>query len=99
YNALAVGESAIVTYSYDIEDGNGGTVAQSATITITGANDAPSVATAISSTASEDDASYSVDLLSGSSDPDASDVLNVANLTLVSGDTSGVTVDGNALDI
>ena len=41
YNSLAVGESEVITYSYDVTDGNGGT-AQTATITITGANDGPS---------------------------------------------------------
>ncbi|WP_205387846.1 cadherin-like domain-containing protein, partial [Pseudosulfitobacter sp. DSM 107133] len=40
YNALAVGETAVITYAYDVIDGNGGSIAQTATITITGANDA-----------------------------------------------------------
>ncbi|HVM37014.1 MAG TPA: Ig-like domain-containing protein [Sphingomicrobium sp.] len=42
YNYLKAGESEIVTYSYTIDDGNGGTVVQTATITIEGRNDAPS---------------------------------------------------------
>ena len=99
YNSLAVGESEIISYTYDIIDGNGGTVAQTATVTITGENDAPTVAAAITSTANEDDIAYSVDLLDGASDVDASDTLNVSNLVLVSGDASGVTVNGNSLDI
>ncbi|MDP7215292.1 MAG: cadherin-like domain-containing protein, partial [Rhodospirillales bacterium] len=42
YNSLAVGESEVITYSYDIIDGHtGGTVSQTATITVTGTNDAP----------------------------------------------------------
>ncbi|WP_037471413.1 VCBS domain-containing protein, partial [Sinorhizobium fredii] len=41
YDYLAVGETAVITYSYDIVDGHGGAVAQTAAITITGANDAP----------------------------------------------------------
>src|SRR5690606_7468211 len=71
YNSLAVGESVVIEYSYDVVDGNGGTVAQTATIIITGNNDAPSISSAIVSSASEDDATYSVDLLAGASDPDA----------------------------
>ncbi len=41
YNYLAVGESEIITFSYTIIDGNGGSVAQTATITISGVNDSP----------------------------------------------------------
>ncbi|MBU2984233.1 retention module-containing protein, partial [Saccharophagus degradans] len=99
YNALAVGESEVITYSYEVEDGNGGSVAQTATITITGSNDAPTVSSAVTSTASEDDAAYSLDLLTNASDADGSDTLNVNNLTLVSGDASGITVSGNSLSI
>jgi VCBS repeat-containing protein len=47
YDHLAVGEHATVTVKYNVVDGNGGAVAQSATITITGANDAPAVSAAI----------------------------------------------------
>ena len=99
YNHLAAGESETIAYSFNVIDGNGGTVAQTATITMTGANDGPSVTGVISETASEDAASFSVDLLQGASDPDASDVLNVAGLTLDSGDASGVTVGTNSLTI
>ena len=80
-------------------DGNGGTVSQSATITITGENDGPTVGAAITATSTEDDAAFNVDLLAGASDPDTSDVLNIDNLLLTGGDGSGVTVNGNTLDI
>ncbi|MBE9103241.1 DUF4347 domain-containing protein [Vacuolonema iberomarrocanum] len=39
YNTLLDGQSEVITYSYDIEDGNGGSVSQTATITITGITD------------------------------------------------------------
>lgn len=99
YNALAVGESVTIVYSYDIEDGNGGVVSQTATVTITGENDAPTVDAAIEASATEDDAGFSVDLIAGASDVDASDSLNAANITLESGDDSGVSINGNSLDI
>ena len=99
YNALAVGESVTIVYSFDIEDGNGGVVSQTATVTITGENDAPTVDAAIEANATEDDASFSVDLLTGASDVDTSDSLSAANITLESGDDSGVTINGNSLDI
>ena len=99
YNALADGESEVISYIYEVEDGNGGSVVQTATITITGSNDAPTVSSAVTSTASEDDTAYSLNLLANASDPDSTDTLNVTNLTLVSGDASGVTVSGNSLSI
>src|SRR6185369_9664828 len=49
--------------------------------------------------ASEDDAGFSVNLLAGASDPDASDVLSVSGLTLVSGDAAGITPSGNSLAV
>jgi len=99
YNYLAVGEAMVMTYSFHVEDGNGGSVPQIATITITGENDEPTVEAAVEATATEDDMAFSVDLLDGAFDPDATDLLNVANLTLNSGDDSGVTVNGDGLDV
>ncbi|ASY57959.1 cadherin-like domain-containing protein [Sinorhizobium sp. CCBAU 05631] len=99
YNYLAVGETAVITYSYDVIDGHGGSVAQTATITIEGRNDQPAVSAAVSGSASEDEAGFSVDLLAGASDADASDVLNVSGLTLTGGDASGVTVNGDGLSV
>ncbi|WP_188149629.1 retention module-containing protein, partial [Teredinibacter waterburyi] len=99
YNSLAAGETSVIEYSYNIADGNGGSIAQTAQITITGANDAPVVSDPLLSSATEDDESYSLNLLTNSSDVDTSDTLNVANLTLVGGNSSGVSVNGNALNI
>ena len=102
YAALNAGDTEVITYSYDVIDGNGGTVTQTATITITGVgagNGNPVVSGPVLSTVTEDDAAYTLDLLSGASDPDIGDVLNVANLALTGGDDSGVTINGNNLDI
>ncbi|WP_048657433.1 beta strand repeat-containing protein [Sinorhizobium fredii] len=99
YNYLAVGETAVITYSYNVVDGHGGAVAQTATITITGSNDQPAVSAAVAASRGEDEAGFSVDLLAGASDADASDVLHVAGLTLTGGDASGVTVDGDGLSV
>ncbi|ABW29507.1 VCBS [Acaryochloris marina MBIC11017] len=99
YNALAVGESEVIVYSYVVSDGNGGNIPQTATVTITGANDAPIVASAVTATATEDDGTFNVDLLAGASDPDTTDTLNAINLTVTSGDASGVTVNGNRLEV
>ncbi len=44
FQSLAEGEIEEITVTYDIEDGQGGSVAQSLTLTIAGTNDAPVIA-------------------------------------------------------
>ena len=97
FDGLAVGETADVSFVYEISNGSE-TQQATATITVTGENDAPTVTAAISQTGSEDAAAFSVDLLQGASDVDG-DVLSVENLILVSGDASGVTISGNSIDV
>uniref|UniRef100_UPI00131C809C retention module-containing protein n=1 Tax=Thaumasiovibrio occultus TaxID=1891184 RepID=UPI00131C809C len=100
YGYLAVGESVELTYTYDVEDGNGGVTSSTATITIEGRNDAPVVSAAISETTNEDEAAFSIDLLQNASDADISDSLTVSNLTETSGnDAGGVTLNGNSFDV
>ena len=43
YASLPAGATENIIYSYTVTDGNGGTVAQTATVTITGTDDAPVV--------------------------------------------------------
>ncbi|QDV46984.1 Serine-aspartate repeat-containing protein F precursor [Stieleria neptunia] len=98
YNSLAATDTEVVTYTYDVIDGEGGSVEQTATITIAGANDAPVVTAAVTSTVTEDDASTDVDLLDGASDPDNGDTVSVENGSLVrqSGDDSGISANGTS---
>ncbi|CAH6975998.1 VWFA domain-containing protein [Vibrio chagasii] len=49
----------------------------------------------MSTTATESDAAYSLNLLSNSSDADASDELSVANVVKTGGDDSGITVNAD----
>jgi VCBS repeat-containing protein len=98
YNDLAAGESEVIVYTYDLIDGNGGVTAQSATITITGVNDAPVVSGPVVETFSEDDTSASVDMLSGASDADTNDTLSVANVNTVSGDSSPFTFVNDTIE-
>ena len=95
-NELAIGQSETFQIEYTVSDGNGGEDTASATVTITGTNDAPTVAAAITASADEDAAGFSVDLLQGASDVDNGDTLNVAN---VAGLVAGVTLNGNSLDV
>ena len=96
YTGLALGQFEVIEYSYSVDDGNGGVVAQTATITITGENDAPTVAAALTGAANEDDASFTVDMLDGASDVDTGAVLSVANVV---GLTAGVTFAGSTLSV
>ena len=99
YNSLAAGETAVISFSYNVTDGNGGVVAQTAVITITGVNDVPIVSGNVISNVTEDDSNFSLDLLENASDADLTDNLGVSGLTLVSGDDSGVTDNGTSLGI
>ncbi len=95
FQSLPDGQEEVITITFEITDG---TVAipQTATITITGTNDIPTVAGALMDAANEDDAAFTVDLLMGASDVDTGDVLNVANVT---GLEPGVTLSGDTLNV
>ena len=109
FNHLAAGEHTTILVSYSISDVNGGSVAQTETITINGTNDLPTVSAAESSTASEGDASYDLNLLLHASDPDSSDILTVGSVSYTvdgiptgnGGDDlpAGVTLSGSTLTI
>ncbi len=73
-------------------------IANTASLTVDPVNDVPVTPAALSSTVDEDAAAYSIDLLSGTTDADA-DTLAVTNFTLVSGDASGLSLNGTNLDV
>ena len=98
FQALALGEVLDIVISFEVIDENGASVAQTATITITGTNDAPIVAAAITASAGEDDASFTVDLLTGASDVDNGAVLSISDI-VITGDNSGITLNGSMLTI
>ncbi|MCB1451876.1 MAG: VCBS domain-containing protein, partial [Nitratireductor sp.] len=101
FDHLAFGDTTTIVVSYDVEDAQGATVAQTATITITGTNDAPTVASAITSNASEGDAAYTVDLLDGASDLDdgetATLVVSSVTYAVDGGAASGTAPSGLSL--
>ncbi|MDY6786371.1 MAG: FG-GAP-like repeat-containing protein, partial [Cyanobacteriota bacterium] len=72
---------------------------RTATVTINGVNDAPTVAEPVTVTTTEEDANFSVNLLDGATDMDNGTELNVDGLTLTRGNASGVTFYGNSLNI
>ena len=96
FQSLAAGTPLDIVVGFDVEDGLGGTVANTATITITGTNDAPTVAVALTAAAAEDAPAFSVDLLAGASDVDTGAVLSVANVTCL---VARVTLNDSSLDV
>ena len=87
-----------VTITYVVSDGIA-SVTGTATLDLTAVNDDPVVASALMATATEDDEVFSVDLLDGASDVDTGDVLSISNLVVLSGDVSGVTVNGTVIEV
>jgi VCBS repeat-containing protein len=93
FQHLAQGVDQVITVGYNVVDQFNAQVAQTATITITGTNDAPTVS-AITTAAYEGAASFSVDLLAYAFDVDDGAVLHVANVSAL---PAGVTLSGNSL--
>ena len=87
FQALAAGVEQKITVSYDVVDQYGAKAAQTATITITGTNDAPRVTSAVAATVNEDALPVTVNLLANASDIDAGDDIDVASVgyTVTSG--------------
>ncbi|MFT3736953.1 MAG: VCBS domain-containing protein [Rhodocyclaceae bacterium] len=74
--ALAVGQSASESFSYTVKDAAGATSSSTLSFTITGANDAPVLAAAISSQSGKEGTAFSYTLPAGTfADVNASEVL------------------------
>jgi len=108
FNHLAAGVTMVIVVSYDVIDAQGATVPQTETITITGTNDTPTVAAALTDSADEGDASFTQNLLEGASDLDDGETvtLSVANVTYaVNGGSAsptapaGVSLTGSTLTV
>jgi VCBS repeat-containing protein len=100
FDHLAVGETGADSFVYSIRD-NTGYVSANATVHITleGTNDGPIVTGVSSALISEDVPHFELDLLTGATDVDTSDVLEITDFVQVSGPTAGWTLNGSVLDI
>ncbi|WP_434356684.1 VCBS domain-containing protein [Parasalinivibrio latis] len=96
FDGLAEGDQQTITVTYDVTDGHT-TVQQTATITVTGTNDAPKVSSAITEGYTEGTPAQTIDLTTNITDVDG-DSLTVVDGS-IKGLTDGVTVDGNKLTI
>ena len=83
FNALAAGQTAVVTYQYYAIDNSGAanntSITKTATITLAGLNDAPVVTGVVTANLNED-ANSTVNALANASDVDASTVLTVTDI-------------------
>ena len=96
FQNLAAGEELVITVNYDVVDGLGGSTSQSATITLMGTNDGPVLGAALSASTTENAAPISLDLITGTSDIDASDVLSVE---LIDDLPEGFALEGTVLTL
>ncbi|MGV8844577.1 MAG: beta strand repeat-containing protein, partial [Pseudomonas sp.] len=85
FNYLAQGQSLVIGVNYSVTDGIA-SPGKTATITINGTNDQPTVSSAITSSKFEGDVAYELDLLTHASDVDTNDVLSIGSVTYKVGD-------------
>ena len=89
-----------VSFTFAVSDGTSGDEATAqAVLDVVPVNDAPNVAGAVDSTATEDSGIQTIDLLAGANDVDVEDTLSITQLNLLNGDDSGVSVSGSTLEI
>lgn len=94
FQDLAIGETRDVTFTYQADDGQGGTDQNTVTVTVSGANDGPSAADQSFDTAEDQAIVFNKsDLLSGASDIDG-DSLSIAALGTPSSGTLTDNGDG-----
>ena len=91
YASLPAGATENIIYSYTVTDGNGGTVAQTATVTITGTDDAPVVSGDVTGDVTEDASGYSAQGALSVADIDDSSV--AFQPETVAGNYGSVTID------
>ncbi len=93
--ALAASQNASDSFAIRVTDGSATTVTN-AVFRVVGSNDAPRVAAALTSTAAEGVAPYTLDLLNGAIDVDAGATLTVGSLTYT---VAGVATGNNGGDL
>ena len=101
FEYLAEGETRTVSFVFEARDFYGNRSQASVNINIQGVNNAPDVEKPITLEATQDQSVISLDLLEHAIDKDASDVLSVTNLRLVTGNETGISIsaDGRRLEI
>ncbi|MCT4655202.1 MAG: cadherin-like domain-containing protein [Cohaesibacter sp.] len=94
YNHLANGENRTVTVRYDVHDGHTD-VSNTASLIVTGTNDAPTVTAINAGQVTEDASPLSINLLAGQTDTDTSDTLSARNISVTDNLGASVTFTNN----
>ena len=94
FQYLAVGESAQVSFTYEVIDADGDSAQATATITVTGSNDAPIAVADVATT--DENAAITIDVLANDTDLDLSDTHTVDAVSVPAGQGSA-TIIGNQL--
>ena len=98
FDFLNVGETATDTFNVTAEDDTGQQANGDYTVVIEGRADAPVTNSAITFNALDNEANQTVSLLTGITDVDATDVLNVdAGSLVITGDATGISIVGNSV--
>ncbi|WP_448218733.1 VCBS domain-containing protein [Endozoicomonas sp. 2B-B] len=87
------------SFEFQVSDGHLFSSSATFDFSITPINDDPTVSSAIAKNFVEDSASFNIDLLETAADVDTGDNLSVTQITLSSGDDSGITINGNTLTV
>ncbi len=100
YNSLTGGQNAVVVYGYNVTDGQGGSTPATATITITGINDAPVATNDPNLTAFAGATTRLNVLVNDNAGGGETQALTVTAATLTSGNaTVAPTADGSAVNL
>jgi len=97
FDSLADGETELVTFSYVVEDTQGGTDTADITVTVIGSNDGPTAVDDIDST--NEDTAKVIDVLNNDTDPDTTDTFTVTGITQPSSGQGSVAITNGGNDI
>ncbi len=96
FASLTSGQTEVLTFSYQVEDGQGGSLSRTATVNILGSNSEPVVGEPLNLTIDEPDSDVEIDLLANSSDPEGG-TLSVGGLGEDAAQNDGWSLSGNKL--
>ena len=99
---LALGQTLTLGYDVTVADTFHATATQHVTVTVNGANDAPTVSAPVTGSGNEGSGTFSVNLLAGAADVDSGAVLHASNLVWTdtgSGLPAGFSLSGNSISV
>jgi VCBS repeat-containing protein len=93
--SLAAGQQVTDTFTYTVDDGNGGSATSSLTVTVTGTNDGPVASADVAAVQEESVLSTSGNVLGNDSDVDANDRLSVSDAGVRAGTYGSLTLNAD----